>query len=217
MAKKIKLLKKSSKLEADQKKNAGSVVPKKVVANAGQKSPEPKINPELQLNAGQLESLITDASESETHSRGFMEPQATVKKKRGRPSKAEVEAKTQTTPETAPPEVEEKLDCAPIAKMVWGLTNKWWVSYVGDSRVSATELEIDMLGQAWGKVLEKHLPSALAAWGEEIIAVTVTANIGLRISSAVQLIVEEKKAQREAYVNRRAQQGTSQAETVAVQ
>lgn len=217
MAKKLKLLKsKTSQQQPEPKKTAGTAV-KKVVASAGKV--EPKNDPEKVLNVGELDSLIGDAADAEADTRGFMQPQSTVKK-RGRKSNAQKAAEAQaaqaTTAETVAPPVEEKLDCAPIAKMAWGLTNKWWVSYIGDNRVSATDAEIDMLGAAWGKVLEKHLPTALATWGEEIIAMTVTVNIGLRISNSVQLLVEEKKAQREAYVARHAQ-SASQPQASAVQ
>lgn len=217
MAKKLKLLKSKKPLQPEKEKTAGTAV-KKVVVSAGKV--EPKRDPEKILNVGELDSLIGDAADAEADTRGFMQPQSTVKK-RGRKSNAQKAAEAaqvqqNTTTSEAPPVVEEKLDCAPIAKMAWGLTNKWWVSYIGDQRASATEAEIDMLGAAWGKVLEKHLPTALANWGEEIIAMTVTVNIGLRISNSVQMLVEEKKAQREAYVARHAQ-SASQPQASAVQ
>jgi len=171
---------------------------------------EPPISPEQQLKANELNSLIDDAEEAESGSRGFMEPQATVKKKRGRPSNAERaarEAESANEAAGAPP----PLPPAPSPEMKEAATFLFQMISLSFTRyvnvqtgipmtvlqakgVGATPEELESLGHIWGMVGDRYLPS-VRDHALLIAAAGCTGKVGFRIYSSIGALVEEVRAQ----------------------
>ena len=190
--KKLKI--KSRAKPQNQPAHAGTAEPKKRAPFVN-KSPEPTVSPEKKLNVEALDTLITQSEEIETSTRGFMEPAVVSKKKRGRPSNADKQAKAESSPPPPPPEAQAApagFDCKPACKFAFAFLSATLVRYVEDDRVAAKEEEIELLGNAWGAVAEKYLPTYLSNHGELILALGVTGGVGLRIYSVMGEIIEEK-------------------------
>jgi hypothetical protein len=162
---------------------------------------EPKKDPEKILNAGALDSLISEAEDAEQNTRGFMEPQATVvKRKRGRPPKSETaqaapDPQGQPAPAGPPPESILK----PAFKTSFALTSVWLQRKAGDPRVCLLDGEIEELASAWAAVGDKYLPGIMSQYSEEIRATTATVMVGVRLNSIMSQILQERKAARKEW------------------
>lgn len=193
--KKLKSLKKPTLSKKSPGTGGTELSPVKATVAPGLKTPEPKIDPEKQLHAAELDSLIGQAEAAETGARSFMEPAATVaKKKRGRPTKEEVAAREpQAQPADALPPP-PALDCKPAFQLGFGITSAWLVRYTGESRMALLPEEIEALAQAWAAVAEKHLPTLLATYALEFTAVIVTGTVGIRLYAVTSEIIKEREA-----------------------
>lgn len=209
--KKVKKLKKP--LPKEEHPGIGGTVPTRIEKTPEEKI-QPKVTPEQQLGAQELGSLIAQAEDAETSARGFMEPQATVKK-RGRPKgsknaeKVEASQPAQEEPPPPPP-----IQTKPAFELAFGITSTWLCRYTNEPRMALLPTEIDALASAWGAVADKHLPAIMSAYALEITAVIVTGTVGMRLYTISASIIAER--QREYEARRAAQQSTRRsAETEA--
>lgn len=150
------------------------------------------------VNPGALDDLISSASEATEGQREFMSPQGAVRKKRGRPTKEESEAKAAEEPTEPPPPV---FDSKPACEVGFQMFSGWFVRYTGEKRVALLPEEIENLSIAWGKVLDKHLPAILGEYAIEIAAVMVTGQVASRLYVLTSVIVAEKQAERARHMH----------------
>lgn len=208
MGRKIKVRKSKAGMSPSQAANhAGTAGPNSHAVNVGPKTPEPKNNADRVLDADGLGDLISQAENTESEARGFMEPAATVTKRpRGRPKGSGNASKNdqasagngssaggggqEGVPPGPPP-----FDCRPAFQKVFGITSAWLVRYVDDSRMGLLPEEIQELGNAWGAIANKYAPSMLSAYGEEITAIMVTGAIAARLYQVSGQILAEREAQ----------------------
>lgn len=139
--------------------------------------------------------LMSQASEASDESRTLFEPPK-PKGKRGRPKKViENDAPPQGGAESPEiPVLDSTLFIDPC-KTLFNVASAGLVRYAGTDAVKLMPEEIQGLGEAWAKVCAKYAPLFVSQNVELIFAVGMTAQVGFRISNAIQNEIEKRQAE----------------------